>query len=38
MKFRKPLAYVVLSFGAFAAQAQTILKIGYATTKSRTTV
>ena len=33
MKFLKPLACVVLSFGAFAAQAQTILKIGYATTK-----
>jgi len=33
MKFLKPLAFVVLSCGAFAAQAQTILKIGYATTK-----
>ena len=33
MKFLKPVACVVLSFGAFAAQAQTILKIGYATTK-----
>jgi len=33
MKFLKPLACVVLSCGAFAAQAQTILKIGYATTK-----
>ena len=33
MKFLKLIACLLLSFSAFAAQAQTILKIGYATTK-----
>ena len=33
MKFLQLIACLLLSFSAFAAQAQTILKIGYATTK-----
>ena len=33
MRFLKPVACVIFSLGAFAAQAQTVLKIGYATTK-----
>ena len=33
MKFLKPLACSVVAFGALAVQAQTVLKIGYATTK-----
>ena len=33
MKFLKPLACSLVAFGALAAQAQTVLKIGYATTK-----
>ena len=33
MRFLKPAACVIVSLGAFAAQAQTVLKLGYATTK-----